>query len=448
MSSEQEHGFGELRSLLQQPPSAALWGRLCELLDAPEWDEAAERWLPYAADHLDREWPDALREWPERWWLRVRQPAAVMLVRAFSPGSLNERQVARLVETIPACGVSLREVRLHLDGRSERGPVERLGALLGPTARRVELRASHASGALLSGLLAEEAAVEVLRIEGTLDQSGALLALLLEGEALPSLRSLTLDYNSAEAHWLAAALPRCGLAGQLEVLALRGARLQAAGAKAMARHWWERLESLSLVDAGIDGDALAAVLAQTPALHTLDVSQNALGDDPARWFERAPALRLRCVDVRRTAYDAQTSVSWRDTPWTGHEDAQLARLLALPQVEALRVLSLREARLEALTAQRLIDRFSGQLEALDLSYIGGPALWARLEGTRWPALRSLTVTDSSTETCEVLASMELPALTRLHIDAFNGMSVSSAALIEGASWRGQLVSYMPPRIKG
>lgn len=445
MSSGQEHDFGELRSLLQQQPSWQVWRRLCELLDTPAWEEAAERWLPYAADHLDREWPDAMRTWPERWWLRVRQPAAVMLVRSFSPGSLNERQVARLVETIPACGVSLREVRLEVDPRNAREPVERLGALIGPMARSVEVRSS---GALLSGLLAQEAAVEVLHIKGALDQSGALLGGVLAGETLPSLRSLTLDHNIAEQRWLVAALEGCGLAGQLEALALHGARMGAAGAMAMARHRWERLGALSLVGVGIDGDMLATVLAQTPALHTLDASENALGDDPARWFERAPALRLRSLKVRRTAYDAQTSVSWRDTPWTGHEDAQLGRLLALPQVEALRELSLREAQLEAATAQRLIDRCSGQLERLDLSYAGSDALWARLVGTRWPALRSLVVTGDSTDVYEALASMELPALTSLHIDALNGISASNAALIEGASWRGQLVSYMPPQIKG
>lgn len=61
--------FGELRSLLQQPPSEATWLELCELierawLDHP--DECVDAMLPYATQALER-WPDALRKMPGNW---------------------------------------------------------------------------------------------------------------------------------------------------------------------------------------------------------------------------------------------------------------------------------------------------------------------------------------------------------------------------------------------
>ena len=61
--------FGELRSLLQRPPSEANWLELCELLERAWLDHPEElehTLLPYTAQALSR-WPDALRKMPGNW---------------------------------------------------------------------------------------------------------------------------------------------------------------------------------------------------------------------------------------------------------------------------------------------------------------------------------------------------------------------------------------------
>ena len=60
--------FGEIRSLLQQPPSEQVWRGLCALVDASWGDDQFEELLfPYILEHL-RRWPDALRVMPPGWW--------------------------------------------------------------------------------------------------------------------------------------------------------------------------------------------------------------------------------------------------------------------------------------------------------------------------------------------------------------------------------------------
>lgn len=63
--------FGELRSLLAQPPSKIGWVRLCMLLDEayrarPE--EVAKLWVPYAERAL-ASWPASLRVSPTQWFV-------------------------------------------------------------------------------------------------------------------------------------------------------------------------------------------------------------------------------------------------------------------------------------------------------------------------------------------------------------------------------------------
>lgn len=64
-------GFGELRSLLSQPPGKIGWVRLCLLLDEayrahPE--EVAQLWVPYA-DRALASWPASLRVSPTQWFV-------------------------------------------------------------------------------------------------------------------------------------------------------------------------------------------------------------------------------------------------------------------------------------------------------------------------------------------------------------------------------------------
>ncbi len=58
--------FGELRSVLQRPPSEASWVALGENIERWPEDDLVGHVLTYAEDHL-RGWPDALRIAPTRW---------------------------------------------------------------------------------------------------------------------------------------------------------------------------------------------------------------------------------------------------------------------------------------------------------------------------------------------------------------------------------------------
>ena len=64
--------FGDLRALLQKPPSWAHWLALCDMVDG--WSDP-EHWqhiaLPYTQDILDRTWPDVLRQAPLSWLARL-----------------------------------------------------------------------------------------------------------------------------------------------------------------------------------------------------------------------------------------------------------------------------------------------------------------------------------------------------------------------------------------
>lgn len=64
--------FGNLRALIQKPPSTASWYRLCDMLD--QWSDAEHLQhvvLPYAQDILDRTWPDLMRQAPLSWLARL-----------------------------------------------------------------------------------------------------------------------------------------------------------------------------------------------------------------------------------------------------------------------------------------------------------------------------------------------------------------------------------------
>ncbi|MEM1349586.1 MAG: hypothetical protein AAGI01_13570 [Myxococcota bacterium] len=58
--------FGDIRSVVQQTPSAARWKRLCALMEMSSDHELTERVVPYVLSHLDA-WPDAMRTCPAHW---------------------------------------------------------------------------------------------------------------------------------------------------------------------------------------------------------------------------------------------------------------------------------------------------------------------------------------------------------------------------------------------
>jgi len=66
-SSEYKNAlFGELRSILQRPPSAEAWQALYDNINKWPYVDVEHVILPYASDRLQA-WPDRLREAPHTW---------------------------------------------------------------------------------------------------------------------------------------------------------------------------------------------------------------------------------------------------------------------------------------------------------------------------------------------------------------------------------------------
>lgn len=83
--------FGEIRSLVQEAPSARAWARLCALLD----ERADEVTLGYVADHIER-WPDAMRGMPPVWLeraVRGEEDARFVLARGVRCVGLSPREI-------------------------------------------------------------------------------------------------------------------------------------------------------------------------------------------------------------------------------------------------------------------------------------------------------------------------------------------------------------------
>lgn len=67
---KQERAFGDIRALLQRPPSVKSWSKLCKLVGVFEQDRWTEQLHPYIAGHL-RAWPDYLRVTPAAWAKKI-----------------------------------------------------------------------------------------------------------------------------------------------------------------------------------------------------------------------------------------------------------------------------------------------------------------------------------------------------------------------------------------
>ena len=119
-------GFGELRSLVQQPPSEQVWATLCEhveRLSAP----AMRDLLPYLTHALDR-WPVRLRSAPASWLERVvtsceplPQLALTRVLQLTGRRPLTPSQLDALVESAALAHVAHLEVRGPVLGRGALG---------------------------------------------------------------------------------------------------------------------------------------------------------------------------------------------------------------------------------------------------------------------------------------------------------------------------------------
>lgn len=85
--------FGDIRSLLQEPPSAQGWQKLCALFERAPESVAREQLLPYVRAHLDRHWPHELRSWNKSWTRRFIRGNTILVAGLASECDLRNRQL-------------------------------------------------------------------------------------------------------------------------------------------------------------------------------------------------------------------------------------------------------------------------------------------------------------------------------------------------------------------
>lgn len=76
MNNKAHTQFGQLRQMMQQPPSAALWSELITFMESHNPKMQEDVLLPYIKGHLKR-WPDELRTWHKSWTKRFLKGIAV-----------------------------------------------------------------------------------------------------------------------------------------------------------------------------------------------------------------------------------------------------------------------------------------------------------------------------------------------------------------------------------
>lgn len=246
--------FGELRSLLQEAPSEALWWRLCEHLDLWSEEPLAQLAAPYVAEHLER-WPDGVRrEAPDRWLTsRLLAPLANHIAlrgyaEPLSQLAASPRAPAPSLD-MSLCGLSAAQLDGLLSTPCLEGvraldlSLNTLGAEVLPIlARSPQLAALHTLDLSLNRLFYEAG-------------SGGLRDL-----ALPQLRALNLSFNMPLTIDDLLAAP---CAGQLEQLDLRHTSLRDDALVSIAAGGLPSLRSLKLSGNSFGERGLRALLAST-----------------------------------------------------------------------------------------------------------------------------------------------------------------------------------------
>lgn len=269
----QQNTFGELRSLLQRPPSRKGWERLCAMIEGwpaarvTERDEVA---IPYALDHL-ASWPDLYRTPTpvmRRAILRREVPTALLLCTTLSLESSHTRRIANATIIALASSPAARSLRtLQLNGAP------------------IGLPAAHALGA--SPHLAQLRTLELNHARLGPDGAAALATPQLAALECLSVADTQLT-DAGMRHLLGAPF-----AAQLEFLDARRNRLTDATADHIERATALRhLRNLHLDDNALTNHG-AQVLANTPHLATLrelTLDTNDIGRDGLAMLANSPHL--------------------------------------------------------------------------------------------------------------------------------------------------------------
>jgi hypothetical protein len=421
--TDQPFDFGELRSLLQQPPSAQVWEALCKLVFPARWEKTADQWLPYAQDHLDRHWPDELRLVPLKWAARKRPPSALQLARHLRyTGSPSD--ITALVDMLALARPPL--TALHTGNVGADVAAQLLEACANPQLRELELGACKMSDVSSAALAALDAlaTVEALKLSNAPISDNALGGLLTSPK-LAGLRRLSMHWQrSSSAQALGATL--CRVAERLDSLELSYNKHPdpAALAPALGRASWPALRSLYICGVDTDAAGISALLAATPALRALALRDDKLDGDAVSAITSSAA-----------------SLDHLNLTYLQGAAAELAALLLSARCAELRSLELFSVQLDEVGGEAIWRGQTSQtLERLGLR---GPRLgegaWRALEGARLPRLRALDVFGGELDDAatSALARAELPALTLLDLSHAT-LSDGALAALERAPWRAQV----------
>jgi hypothetical protein len=404
-----------------------VWEALCALVFPARWEKAAEQWLPYAMDALDRGWPDHLRELPKEWIGRKSVAAAALCrhVRIRYPTARHIEQYTALLESArpPIARLTLDSVN-NIDAAHGARLWEVLDSLQSLDTLLVmhgDLRGTL--DALLAGSI--PARLRELRLRFNPMASEEVLA-LVRATSAEALRVLEIKHMEDGGAGLGRAIVDAGLCETLEALTIASARLEATDVTALSAGRWPALRALDLEDsvAG-SADALAGWIEAAPALKALNLTLDDVGD----------ALAERLIGLKGVALEELSLGFAVMSPEV------TARLLASPLCARLKRLSLPGVALDADAAAALAGSTMAQtLELLEVRHMQAtPEFWARLGQVELPALRAIRMGSShlTEPIAAAMARLRVPALDEIELEHVRIESPAVSAL-EGASWRGGL----------
>lgn len=408
--------FGELRSILQEPPSPQSWAKLCLVIERFGPGELERVALPYACAHLTR-WPITMRALPHRWLVLLLSGRSVPwmpLVRHLDMSS------SALLHDV-ACAALMRQPALeYLDSLCIKS-VERVSF------RGVQLLLSsphlHNLGALkLSGLGLYDQTLEAILSQlravalRRLDLSQNSLTLrglegLLHTPGLQKLSALNLSDNPL-GDIGAKLLGRAKVWAELSELSLDRIGLSEQGARALAgAPWLPQLKHLSLRQNPIyhvGAHAIFSCKAMT-SLESLDLSGCRVGLQGVRSLVRsAPPHQLKALGLAGepgfslgprgagllSEAEGLSSLSSIDLAWNDVGDQGLDKLIRAPWIKGVGKLVLSHNRLHDSSLMRL-ERALDQLPQLRELDVRANAFTANAKTTmkalspRYPALRLL-----------------------------------------------------------
>ncbi len=363
--------FGDIRSLLQLPPTEERWNTLCALLDAARPSRTVrDLVLPYARDHLGR-WPDTLRMAPWRWLVQTIHeddpPLGWSLVRhvSFSPAApLNNTWTERVAGSRHFTHLShLSLISCHIGG----APLARiLDAPCMPHLRSLDLSFNHIRDDGLRGITRTQNLRSLERLE--LIANGVMfhgVKFIGDSPWWPGLKTLNLAQNHLNPQALVA-LGAALDAGSLEHLELRANAHGVSHVPSLARlvgaPGASSLRSLGLAQNNLDAEHLRAIAdsSHLTSLERLDLSSGR-SHGASRAIEAADLLALRA---------SAASSSLRELSLAGHKltDDAIAALVDGDELRHLTRLDLRFNAIGDRGANALASAFLPKLRRLDLGY--------------------------------------------------------------------------------